>query len=292
MIDINILYYIFDGFEQFVNNVFGNFTPFVETIVDIALDIMLYKLIMMAGAFLIRRFFKARRKRDKKNRADTLLSLFLSIWRYFIYFMLLTTIIEEIGLGVTAGSLLATAGIGGLAVGFSAQSIIRDVISGIFILFEDYMAVGDFVSIGAVNGTVEEIRLRTTVIRALSGERIILPNGSIDKVTNYSRGQMLAVIDVSVGNYTDYEQVQAILTEICDKYHCQNPDVTASSEILGITGASADGITIRIITKTKPMQQFVVERELAKEIVDGFKARDMTPPVKIVLVTNSSKGVL
>ena len=126
----------------------------------------------------------------------TLSSLCCYLVTILFYLFGVCAVLNVFGLGNTVGSLLATAGIGGLAIGFGAQSIIKDFFSGAFLIFEGQIEIGDYICVAGLTGTVEKIQLRTTQIRATNGELHIIPNGNITNVTNYSRGGLLAIADI------------------------------------------------------------------------------------------------
>jgi small conductance mechanosensitive channel len=157
------------------------------------------RLIVSFGGRAIKQIFERRELNDNlvdAGRLQTLEVLLRSTFTYLIYFMAGLTILQIFN--VNTAAILASAGILGLAVGFGAQSLVRDIISGFFIIFEDQFKVGDFVEAVGVIGVVEEVGLRTCKIRQWTGQLHVIPNGEITKVTNYSRGCMMAVVMVGI----------------------------------------------------------------------------------------------
>ena len=155
--------------------------------IRIAFIIIISIIVVQVGRYIIRKIFKIKFKgpiRKGERREQTLHRLLENALSYVIYFSAILAILQEINIDVKG--LLAGAGVLGLAVGFGAQSLVKDVISGFFILFEDQFSVGDYVKIGTAEGRVEEIGLRTTKIKNFTGELFILPNGTITQVVNYS----------------------------------------------------------------------------------------------------------
>jgi small conductance mechanosensitive channel len=150
------------------------------------------KLAINFGQLIVKQAFE--KQQTSNRRAQTLEILLRSAITYLVFFLACLMILQVFNVNTSA--ILASAGILGLAVGFGAQSLVKDIISGFFILFEDQFSVGDFIQIDAVTGTVEEIGLRTCKIRQWTGELSIIPNGGITKVTNYNRGPMLAQVTV------------------------------------------------------------------------------------------------
>src|SRR5690625_7190414 len=139
---------------------------------------------------------------------------------YIVYFMAFVMVLETLGLPI--GSLLAGAGVSGLAIGFGAQDLVRDVISGFFIVFEDQFSIGDYVEVSGAEGTVEEIGLRTTKVQSWTGEQNVIQNGNITQVINYCIHNGLAIVDVHVPYANDVtaleEIIEDVLSTLPDKY--------------------------------------------------------------------------
>jgi small conductance mechanosensitive channel len=212
---------------------------------------------------------------DKKS--GTLVGILKSVIKYVVYIIMGISILET--LNIPTQSILATAGLGGLAIGFGAQSLVRDVFTGFLILFEDQYGVGDYVTINGVTGTVEDLGLRITRIRSFNGELHIIPNGEIKAVTNASRGNSLAIVDISVAYESDQEKALGVLTEIALAYYENNKDKAAEKpEVLGIIRLGESDVIIRTIVKTRPLMHWNVERELRKLILDAFKKEKIEIP--------------
>jgi len=162
--------------------------------------------------------------------------------------------------------LLAGAGIVGLAVGFGAQNLVKDIISGFFIIFEDQFSVGDHVRIGQFEGNVETIGLRTTKIKSWTGEVHILPNGSIVQVTNFSLNNSLAIVDIGIAYGEDIEKAERIIEELLVKMPEQYQELVKVPELLGIQTMGPSEIILRIVAETLPMQQAAVARRIRKDI--------------------------
>ena len=240
-------------------------------IIKIVLICIMANILIRVGSFLIRSFFDSQarsRVSINKTKNETLKALAKSILRYTVYFIALLMILGE--LGVNTSSILATAGIGGLAIGFGAQSLVKDVISGFFIIFEDQYGVGDFVKIQDITGTVEEIGLRITKIRGFKGDINIIPNGQITVVTNYSRENSAAVVEVNLAYENDIDKAIAIMEKVSREYAAQNPDIVEEPAVFGITAMDNVGITLRLVARTLPMKHWGVERELRKDIKKAF----------------------
>ena len=190
-------------------------------------------------------------------------------------------------LGINLAPLLAGAGIAGIAIGFGAQSLVRDFLAGLFILVEDQYGIGDVVTLGDTTGTVEEITLRITRIRSVDGTVWFLPNGEIRKVGNSSMEWSRALIDVTVAYDNDVAKVQQAIADEASTF-AADPAwadfVLEEPEVLGVQGMGADGITIRLIVKTGPREQYPVARELRARISSRLRREGVRGPGQTVLV--------
>lgn len=224
-------------------------------------------LVVRVGKLAIQNIFAARRHsllRISERREATLLKLLQNILTYVTYFIAILMILST--LNVKVGALLAGAGIVGLAVGFGAQSLVKDIITGFFIIFEDQFSVGDHVRIGQFEGTVEEIGLRTTKIKQWTGELHILPNGSIIEVTNFSLHNSVAVVDISVSYEEDIKRVEQIIQDYLVTVKDKFEDIVAEPQLLGVQSMGASEVILRVTAETAPMKHFPIARELRKEI--------------------------
>jgi small conductance mechanosensitive channel len=188
-------------------------------------------------------------------------------------------------LNINLAPLLASAGIAGLAVGFGAQSLVKDVISGLFMMLEDQYGVGDVVDLGDAVGTVEQITLRTTRLRDVNGVVWFVPNGQVQRVANKSRQWGRAVLDIPVAYGTDIERAQDIITKVENEL-AEDEEwrerILEPPEVWGVEKLAPDAITIRLVAKTDPGAVADVQRELRRRILEAFEAADIqlprTPP--------------
>jgi small conductance mechanosensitive channel len=232
--------------------------------------------VRVAEAFVERLFRPERHLYLDERRAKTLSTLTASIARYAVYFVAGVAILQNLGFNTT--SILTAAGIGGLAIGFGAQNLVRDVITGFFILFEDQYGVGDYIAAGGVSGIVEEMGIRITKIRDFGGELHIVPNGQITQVTNHMGPSMRVMFDVEVAYDTDLEKAIKVLEEVCAEYARGNDRLVAPPVVLGVQTLAESGINLRILARTKPMEQWGVERELKRLIKERFDAEGIEIP--------------
>lgn len=223
-----------------------------------------------------------------ERKLDTLTAVIKNITKYIIYFIGVIIILDDI-FGINTTSILATAGIGGLAISFGAQSLVKDIITGFFILFEDQFSVGDYVTIGDYSGTVEELGVRITKLRDFSGELHIIPNGNITTVTNIGRGPMRSSVDIAVAYEEDIDRAIKVIEQVCNKIKEGNDNIVEGPTVLGVTELGDSGISITVVAKTNPMEQWALERELKKAIKEAFDRENIEIPYpKMVIYNNKS----
>ncbi len=229
--------------------------------------LILSGIFIKVGKVMIENVFKVRTRsplRVSERREATLLKLLQNVLTYVVYFIAFMMILSTLTIDVSA--MLAGAGIVGLAVGFGAQNLVRDIITGFFIIFEDQFSVGDFVRIGQFEGTVEEIGLRTTKIKTWTGELHILPNGNITEVTNFSLYNSMAVVDLSLSYEGDISRAEQVITELLSGLPDKYEEIVKVPEILGVQNLAASDVVLRIVAETLPMKHFIVARALRKEL--------------------------
>lgn len=209
------------------------------------------------------------------NRATTIVSTLKKVIKYTFMFIGIIMSLELFN--INTSSILATAGIGGLAIGFGAQSLVKDIITGFFILLEDQYSVGDYVQISEMYGIVEELGVRVTKLRSFSGDLHIIPNGSIDIVTNSSRGDMRALVVVSISNEEDAERAISVLTEALDVFK-DNESIVDGPTVLGISNIGEYNIDINIWAKTKSMEQWNIERQIRKTAIEALQKANIRRP--------------
>ena len=181
--------------------------------------------------------------------------------------------------GVNLAPLLAGAGIVGIALGFGAQSLVKDFLSGMFILVEDQYGVGDIVDLDQQTaGTVETVSLRTTRLRAVDGTVWHVPNGDIRRVGNKSQHWSRALLDVEVAYDTDIDQAKAVIKRVADGLWQERDDVLEEPEVWGVERLGASAIVIRLVVKTRPADQWNVSRELRQRLKEAFDAEGIEIP--------------
>lgn len=195
------------------------------------------------------------------------------------------TVLREVGIDI--GPILATAGIGGLAIGFGAQSLVKDVISGFFILMEDQIRVGDVVEIGGKSGSVEKINLKTTVLRDLAGNVHYIPNGQISVVTNMTKEYSRYVFEIGVAYKEDVDEVMEVIKKIDEEMRYDpefKDDILEPIEVLGVDQFADSAVIIKARTTTLPVKQWRVAREFNRRIKKRFDELKIEIPFPHVTV--------
>lgn len=266
---------------QFLRDIFAPFDPtLIIPLIHIALAFIL--------AYIVLRFIDSALDRLRLiipssdligvarvgQRTETLRQLIRSVSKA----VLILLVVLQVGweLGFSLYPVLASAGVVGLAVGFGAQSLVKDIISGFFILFEDQYGVGDVVKIGDFTGVVEQMTLRATVLRNLEGQVHVVPNGNIQHVTVMTKEWARAVLDVTVRHDESLSKVFEALQRIATRLAQDWPDrVLDQPTILGVERLDETGVTVRCIVKTPPFKQADVLREWRRRVKDDFDQHDI-----------------
>jgi len=207
------------------------------------------------------------------KRIETLVRLLTQLIRIVLFVTLALVLLMQ--LGVQVGPLIASAGIIGLAVGFGAQSLVKDVITGFFMVMENQMRVGDVVTVNSTGGLVESMTLRTVVLRDLSGVVHIFPNGNITTVSNATRGWSAYVFDIGIAYKDDPDVAIAALREVCAELKADEfygPKILADAEIFGVDQLGDSAVIIKGRIKTHPIMQWEVGREFLRRVKKSFDA--------------------
>jgi small-conductance mechanosensitive channel len=202
------------------------------------------------------------RLRLQERRMLTVGKLLKNVASYVVHFIAILLVLSEFGINL--GPLLAGAGVVGLAIGFGAQSLVKDIITGFFIILEDQFAVGDVIQTGNFKGTVEMIGLRATRLQSWTGEVYIIPNGSINEVTNFSLHNSLAIVDISVAYEEDMDRAAQVIRETVAKLDDDN--LVKQPEVLGVQSLGPSEITLRVVAECLPNSQAIISRKLNAEI--------------------------
>lgn len=216
------------------------------------------------------------------RRYRTVLRLLKSIVGYVVYFIAGVACLSVVGINITG--LIAGAGVVGLAIGFGAQSLVKDVITGFFIIFEDQFGVGDYIRLTNIEGTVLEIGLRTTKIKGAGGEINIVPNGSITEVINYSINNSTAIIDVSVAYSSDINKAEELIIDYLRTLPQKDDNIVGEPTLLGVQSVVGAEVVLRISVETLPMQHFGISRMIRRDVKEMFDANGIDIPYPKMMV--------
>jgi len=259
----------------------------VTSVADAAIGILWALLLLWVGRWTILKGIDAvmrpvaarvdnRTPEARLSRTQTLGGILKSVANYTLIFIAGVMILQEIGLNVTA--VVTGAGVAGLAVGFGAQKLVRDVITGFFILLEDQFSMGDTITAGGQTGTVVEMGMRITRLRDDVGKLIILSNGDITTVVNHSRGPLVAAVEINVAPSTDLTRVREAIEAIGSELSAREALLAAPPRVKGVTAIDGAKMTLRIVAEAQPGRQQEVEMALRAALQERLTALD----VKIV----------
>jgi moderate conductance mechanosensitive channel len=227
-----------------------------------------------------------------RRRLQTLAAIFRGAIQTIIAFIGLMFLLKSLAVDITP--ILASAGVVGIAVGFGAQSLIKDLFSGLLILLEDQYSVGDTVKIGDASGTVEQLTLRVTRIRGLDGALTSIPNGSISIVSNMSKDWSRVVLDVEVSFAEDIDRTMKLMVEAAQQMKAEMPqDILEEPLMLGVDKLSSTSVTLRLMVKTSPTKHYEIGRELRRRIKFAFEREGIKAPMpqqQLILANSLDAG--
>jgi len=232
---------------------------------------------------LLRRTMARHRQKESKEsikkRTDTLLSVFLGVGKIFIALVVLLMILSELDVAVTP--ILASLGVAGVAVGFGAQYLIRDLIAGVFIIMENQYRVGDVAKVADIWGLVEEVNLRKTVLRDLDGAVHHVPNGEIRVASNYTRKFSRINLNISVAYDTDLDHAMSVINRVGQELAADekwSKVIIKAPSALRVDNLGDSGIDIKILGDVKPIEQWAVMGELRLRLKKAFDAEGIEIP--------------
>ena len=216
----------------------------------------------------------------RRQRTETIGSVLKSITSVVVFSVAIAMVLGELGFDL--GPVLASAGIVGVALGFGAQNLVKDYLNGMFMILEDQYGVGDAVDAGEASGIVEAVGLRTTRLRSVDGTVWHIRNGEILRIGNMSQGWSRALLDISVAYDTDVDKATRVIKEVADSVW-QDEElgrlVLEEPEVWGVENLGVDGMAIRLVVKTAPLEQWVVARELRRRVKDAFATAGIEIPL-------------
>ena len=225
-----------------------------------------------------------------RSRVATLTGVLRTLALVVVWSVLAVIALSQLGLDVRP--ILAGAGIAGLAVGFGAQYLVRDVIAGFFLVLEDQVRVGDVAVVNGTGGLVETVTFRTIVLRDMAGTVHIFPNGSVTTLANMTKGWSGYVVDVEIGYKEDPDRVIAVMRRVAEELRgdpAHAPLILEPIEIFGVDSFKEGSFVIKARLKTRPIQQWTVGREYRRRLVHAFAAEGIEVPPRIMQVVEPGK---
>ncbi|CQR47844.1 putative MscS family protein YkuT [Paraliobacillus sp. PM-2] len=256
-------------------------TSFIDTYMAIAIKIIIliiaYAIVSPLGKKIITKALRRTMNKEKisEGRIKTLEKLLINIYAYLLIFIFITMLFGIFDLPLE--SLLATAGVLGLAIGFGAQGLVSDIVTGFFILLEKQIEVDEYVSTAGYSGIVEEVGLRTTKIRSFDGTLNFIPNRQMGGVSNHSRGTMRALVDIGISYDDNIDHAMSVLQKVCDEFQ-QDERFVEGPDVLGVQSFGSSDIVLRILGRTVNMEQWGAERDIRKRIKEEFDANGIEIP--------------
>lgn len=268
----------------------------VDRIKDIGVDILIIVAIFILAKIVVNIISKitgeTMKKADdlgdknKSQQIKTSMTITHSANRYVVYMVAIVLCLKILGLGEQVSGALVAAGIGGLVISFGAQSIVKDMFGGLFLMFEKQFLVGDYVKIANYEGTVVSIALRNTYLDC-AGKRVIIPNGEIRDVVNYSKTNNLAIITIPTPYEADTRKVMKIIQNVVDKYYETHPELLTENKAVvpGIDVLNSSSVDITIRVETKPLKHWEVQRDLKLLIKEEFTKKKIDIPYNKLVVS-------
>ncbi len=268
-------------------------TSLITDAIGIAITLILAKIVLAVLTKATNRVIaKSENIGDEKKAKEivTSMTLLRSVGRYTIYFAATCLIINQLGFGNVLSNVVTAAGVGALIISLGAQSIIKDVIAGAIIMFERQYAVGDFVKINEHEGTVSSLAMRCTYLKNWKGQQIIIPNGQITTVINYSGEFNMAIVEVPVAYEEDTDRVFAVLKDVADRYYEENKEICYEEpSVLGINSFDESSLGFSIIMKAVKRNHYKIQRDLRVLIKKRFDEEGISIPFSQIVVHNGDK---
>lgn len=281
-----------EQFTKWFNSLIENLGTYIFILFEIIIVIILCKLVLsVISKYTKKQMDKNMTSNDSQaKRTNSILTLIRSYARYGVYFVGFAIILNLMGYGHMISGLLASAGIASLAIGFGAQSLVKDVVTGFFLIFENQFSVGDYIIVNSVEGTVEAMAMRVTYLRARDGSQIIVPNGQILNVINITRGNSVAKVVVKTSYQDNTSELVELVKELVDEYAKNNKDLLIGEpNVLAISEFADSSVNFTIMVKTENLKHWQVERDLRLLIKTEFDAKGIKMPYQTISLEQKKK---
>jgi len=255
----------------------------IGPIITIFVSFIAYRL----AKTLINKVFGFRGKNIDQNKTKMIKDLISNIVKYFIIVMAMLIILEIYGIDTKA--LITSLGVLGLVAGLAVQDALKDLVSGITIIIEDQYRIGDTVKVNNFKGEVISLGMKTTRIKAFTGEILIIPNHLITEVINYSHSKSLAIVDVSISYESDIDKAISVLNKMAENISKDMESLTGNIEVLGVQNLGSSSVDIRIIAETRPLENFGVEREIRKQAKLALDKNKISIPYPQVVIHDGKR---
>lgn len=273
--------------KTFFFNLFSN-VGMLDTISNLFATLIIIIIYIFLGIIFLnilkQILYKVFKIKSRGPRAITIGKLLSSVSNYLVWFIMGIVILGELSIDITP--FIASAGVIGIAIGFGAQEVVQDFITGFFIIFEEEFNVGDVIEVEGFKGKVLELGLRTTRIQNWLGEIKIVNNGSIKSIINFSKRNSTAVVDFGVAYGTDLSVFPTLMDEFILQLQAKYPIISEPPKFLGVTNLDSSSINMRLIAVTASMQHFQVERDIRRDLVLFFNEKEITIPFPQIVVHN------
>ncbi len=257
---------------------------FVKEIIAPICIILVAFVLCVISQKIISKIFAVKISRKNEKKQKTIQMVITNIVRYLIIVIAILMILEVFG--VDTKSLVASLGVIGVVLGLALQDTLKDFLSGFNIIFENQFDVGDNVKIGTFRGEVISLGLKTTKVKAFTGEVLIVSNRNIIEVINYSMNNSLALIDISVSSSTKVSEVEKILEKLIKKLSKEIEGLISEITLVGVTNITANSIDLRLTVETEPLKNFEVERIIRREVKIELDKHGIDMPYQQMVVHN------
>lgn len=259
------------------------YEPFIKKeiigpIIVVVVALFLYRLVKR----FTKKIFTSKKGRLDERKSKTIISVVNNVGKYFILLIAILSILEIYG--VETSGILASLGIVGVVAGLAVQDMLKDILSGVSIIVENQYAVGDVITVGDFKGEVISLGLRTTRLKAYTGEIKIIANRNITEVVNYSMSKSLAIVNIPVAYHEDIDHVEEVLSQLCARVKQENKAIKGQISCIGITSFDSSSINFRIVAEVEVLKHYDIERILLKEVKKEFDKEKIEIPYNQVVV--------
>ncbi len=252
----------------------------VAPILIIFFSIIIYKIIKN----IVTKTFSLKLNKTNAKKQETLIGIINNIIKYFIMIIALIMILNVFG--IDTKTLITSLGVVGLVAGLAVQDLLKDIISGVSIIFENQFYVGDTIEVNGFKGEVIHLGIKTTKLKSYTGEIKIISNRNITEVINYSLSNSLAVVNFQVSYEDNTEKVEKVLKNLCTQLTKQLDNIKGEVQLLGVTKLNDSGVDYRITVETLPLKHFEIEREILKQVKLELEKNNITIPYPQVVIHN------